>query len=961
MKNSPRSSTPHLTVIESSRPALVARRIAARRVGATILSLLCPAFAIQAGTFNSTFQEGVSPTTTYATSAVTIRSDQATTTQNSSTQIIVGRNATIGVLRGVQQFDLTALKTAIGSSAFVINDVSLSFTTASSAGSNSTGGSHTFAVSRLTQGRTSFSETGVTWNNAPSAAGGQPGILLSALAFDPATPNSLRTFPDSPEFRTAIYDAIQQSDATLRLLVHLRDGEGVSSHSRFVRFVSDEATPTSARPKLVINYTVLNESQSYPAASQIKNIKTDFGAKGDGTTDDTAAFQAAVSVRDRHIFIPNGKYVLRDQVRWPANTATNPSAGQNILLIGESRNGVILQLENARAGFVTASTPKALFWTGDGAALFNGFGNGLHNLTINTGSNNPGAIGIQYYANNYGALRNVLIKSEDGQGVCGVDMAFSKGNGPTLLQNVEVQGYQYGIKTGGVYSSLPHPGNGTVMEHVVLKNQSLYGLHNTSQTLSIRDLRTYNQSGPSVFNSHGNVTLLDPLLTGGASASSKSAVENAAAAQMLLRNGLVSGYAQSVNDPSFGVWNPHVTEWTSDAVLSDANRQLRTLNLPVKETPEVEWDAPSTWANVMDFGATGSDSQDAQTHIQACIDSGATTIYFPQGKKFRLTAPVYIRGNVRRMVAFGDSAPLGRSSHNDYVLVMDESGPSTVVVQGFNNHGTCPMFKNTTSRTLVIKDSGVNKSLFSGNGGSLFMDGVVTGGMEFLAGHKVWARQFNPENNAHNSSRLVTINASTTWFLGVKHEGADTVLDVANGSKVEVLGHLSYPVASPDATEPMYKLADSDVSLNFFEVLIEEPYELLVRETIGSQVSDFIRGNPPLYPAAVRRATDRKFGSSIALFSGHNNTDYLPRLNAPLISSPGTATATRNAAYSYRITGLNKPTSFGTSGLPAGLSVNTTTGVISGTPTATAGLYTVTLTATNATGSGTMTLSLTLQ
>ena len=66
-----------------------------------------------------------------------------------------------------------------------------------------------------------------------------------------------------------------------------------------------------------------------------------------------------------------------------------------------------------------------------------------------------------------------------------------------------------------------------------------------------------------------------------------------------------------------------------------------------------------------------------------------------------------------------------------------------------------------------------------------------------------------------------------------------------------------------------------------------------------------IRGNPPSYPAAVTRRTDGVYGSSIALYSGHDNTDYLPLLNPPLITSPGTATATRNVAYTYCITGLN--------------------------------------------------------
>ena len=80
---------------------------------------------------------------------------------------------------------------------------------------------------------------------------------------------------------------------------------------------------------------------------------------------------------------------------------------------------------------------------------------------------------------------------------------------------------------------------------------------------------------------------------------------------------------------------------------------------------------------------------------------------------------------------------------------------------------------------------------------------------------------------------------------------------------------------------------------------------------------------------------------------------------APVISSSTTATGTVGTAFSYQITASNSPTSFGATGLPAGLSVNTTTGLISGTPTAT-GTSSVTLSATNKTGTGAAILTLTI-
>ena len=82
-------------------------------------------------------------------------------------------------------------------------------------------------------------------------------------------------------------------------------------------------------------------------------------------------------------------------------------------------------------------------------------------------------------------------------------------------------------------------------------------------------------------------------------------------------------------------------------------------------------------------------------------------------------------------------------------------------------------------------------------------------------------------------------------------------------------------------------------------------------------------------------------------------------LSAPVITSSSSAAGTVGTAFSYTITASNSPTSFGATGLPAGLSLNASTGVISGTPT-TAATSTVTISASNAGGSGQATLALTI-
>ena len=79
----------------------------------------------------------------------------------------------------------------------------------------------------------------------------------------------------------------------------------------------------------------------------------------------------------------------------------------------------------------------------------------------------------------------------------------------------------------------------------------------------------------------------------------------------------------------------------------------------------------------------------------------------------------------------------------------------------------------------------------------------------------------------------------------------------------------------------------------------------------------------------------------------------------PLITSATTASGTVGSAFSYQITATDNPASYGATGLPAGLSVNSGTGLISGTPTS-AGSSTVALAATNASGTGNATLTITI-
>ena len=101
-------------------------------------------------------------------------------------------------------------------------------------------------------------------------------------------------------------------------------------------------------------------------------------------------------------------------------------------------------------------------------------------------------------------------------------------------------------------------------------------------------------------------------------------------------------------------------------------------------------------------------------------------------------------------------------------------------------------------------------------------------------------------------------------------------------------------------------------------------------------------------------------GNAIALTGTGGTVNVTAALPpAPVITVNGGATAQVGVLFNYQINATNSPTSYNATGLPAGLTVDTTSGKISGTPT-TAGTSNINLSATNAGGTGTAVLVLTI-
>jgi hypothetical protein len=624
-----------------------------------------------------------------------------------------------------------------------------------------------------------------------------------------------------------------------------------------------------------------------------------YNADKTGVQDATAAFRAALANSETFVYIPNGTYRFTDSVEFqPIPVLQNgrmSTGGQNIQMWGESREGVILKLDANSPAFSDPNNPRAFFKTGSGSP--DRFNNTIWNVTFEVGSGNPGAIGLRHFLHNLGGLYNVTIRTL-GAGKIGLDKGYNRANGPSLTKDVLIEGFETGISTDFSVES-------EVYEHITLKNQTQRAWFNGKQILSIRDLKVINCAGPAFVNESGFVNLLDAELVGTGAA----AVVNGTKGKLLVRNLKSSGYTQAISDPETPTAATNIIEYLSDPVTGRDGQptMAATLNLPVKETPVIPWDAPSNWINVGDFGASANGvcngtgtgcltCDDDAPAIQRAIDAtlpggsreGATTLFLPGAYRIRNTS-IRLRGTIRRVISpnrttggsssgFADGSNSGPLTAINWII---EAGTHPEIE--FNNiggGGGSPLgyIKNESGRTLIFKNCGIPS--LSQTGGEVFFESCSMGYMDFTNAN-VWARQIDPE-----AGRLkIDMIGGTYWGLGLKTELGGGIMRAKN-AKVEQFG--AYIYSTHDSrTATMYQFENSEVSLSMYEYLgyWGNPFLRLVEDIQGgnkvtlSRVSEAVTNYPATWSQNNDGTTDRVNGTVGSMFLLYRNTATLN--NAP--------------------------------------------------------------------------------
>ena len=554
----------------------------------------------------------------------------------------------------------------------------------------------------------------------------------------------------------------------------------------------------------------------FPAGANVASV-LDYGATPDDDTDDTAAFQRALRDEPYNwlIYVPDGRYIISEALHWA------PPRKRQILQ-GQSETGTIIQLKDNTPKFRNPNNPEAMIWTGKAPAQR--FRNGIRNLTIDTGKGNPGAIGARFIANNQGGIHHVTFRSgdPDGRGVIGLDLGYTDEQGPCLIKNVTVIGFDIGVSTR-------HGVDSVTFEHLTLHRQNKAGLRNEGQVISVRGLKSVN-SVPAVLNLAGSslLTLIDAEMTGPGADDGGAALINEAS--LFARHIKADGYARAIQNTGGHGRSPdglEVAEFSSHEVLTTPGTQRTTsLSLTVPETPTVPWDPPDQWVSVTDFGPPqtimvtraftptvnplikpdyGPGNKEPKPKpqenwapaLQRAIDSGATTIYFPHQRgqnDYQIFGEVRIRGNVRRIIgcetALGNVVQSNRQRHNLAdpklvpTIIVEDGTAEMVVFERCNTWYWAPRFEHRGKRTLVISSMSIYDLETYPGAGDVFLEDVRAKKV-IVNGTRLWARQLNTEG--WEEPRTL-VNGGQMWVLGLKTESDSTIAQVQNGGELEICG-----------------------------------------------------------------------------------------------------------------------------------------------------------------------------
>ena len=611
----------------------------------------------------------------------------------------------------------------------------------------------------------------------------------------------------------------------------------------------------------------------YPPDAGVINVRhSPYHAKGDGITDDTEALQQALwenGRTNRIIYLPEGIYRISGTLHWPSDP-DSPLQGRTIVQ-GQGRGKTVIQLLDHSPGFSDSGKPSPMMATGPGTRLLR---NAVRDLTLDTGQGNPGASGIQMVAHHQGGIRNVdIIAGGDGVGGVGLDLSPGEYIGPLLIKNVRIRGFDTGIRTG-------NPAHSVTLEDIQLTGQKSEGIRNGAQVVTVHRLRSTN-AVPAIQNSDesGFVTLVDAVLQGLPARRGGPAVLNRGF--LFMRNVAAPGYSNLLQNWSSKLpvaRGPFVDEYQSHGMVNIFPSPPVTMRIPMEDTPETPWDPLSDWASPVRFGGRGGESEDDSGAIQKAIDSGATTVYLPNGT-WNIRHPIEIRGRVRRILGTEAVLNVVAAPGQSAFRIGQEAAPMLWFEQLEVTGGRALFLRSVADRTVVIRDCSGISAEWKGKG-TVFLENVSSDHHWVVdRGQNLWARQWFER---FGGDKIVN-RGGTVCILGLVTERPGTLLETLEGGRSEVLGGLCSSSGTWKSM-PMFRIHDASACFVLAEFSQHSnPYQTIVEERRGEKS----RRLPNTGPIGGDPLPARTGGIALTLYSGYSGEGSVaPKGSVPTLSDP---------------------------------------------------------------------------
>jgi hypothetical protein len=565
------------------------------------------------------------------------------------------------------------------------------------------------------------------------------------------------------------------------------------------------------------------------------NAVVNFNCVPNGTTDNTtnlrnaARTYASPFLTNIVVYLPKGTYLISDSIK-----LLNDFFDKDVTFIGEDSAQTIIKLADNAPGFQDPLNPRPMIQTRSGNQAFGMY---FKNLTINTGNNNPGAVGIDYITSNYGVIENVRIVSPDGSGYSGVVMERDW-PGPGLLKRVTIDGFKYGIRVATCEYSM-------TMEHISLKNISINGIVNSCNNLAIRQLNTINCA--AAINNSGRMTVIDSRFENGPSTS----YAVLGTSLFFGRNITATGYAGILNVSNPAANGLAITEYTNGTDHSLFPNDGKSLGLPIEETPTYVNNDLTQWGKANSFNALPTNPNfgvfDAGPGLQAAFNSGKKIIYFDRmgdnGSGYCIYSDIIIPSTVEMIQGFQHARFI---FFNNSKLVVNGNATTPLFIDGMKG----VRLQNNSQRTIVFKGASLSEytNTVANTNGKVFMEDVgETFKPQFPV--RMWVRQYNPEIQPESDTAIINRGGSF-WILGLKTEGRACIASTYNAGKTEILGGLIYPASSFSATNNVaFKVSNACLSITALtrtSYISNGWFGISVQETQNGDTRNFLTpGTPP--------------------------------------------------------------------------------------------------------------------